>query len=455
MNIPENAEKLISLIESYGFEAYAVGGCVRDHILGRPCDDLDLTSGATPFELEKILDENGVRYIETGLKHGTITVLFDGESYEVTTFRQDGEYFDSRHPESVNFVRDIKYDLSRRDFTINAMAYNNERGVVDLFGGQKDIKDRIIRTVGNADKRFNEDALRIMRALRFSSVLGFDIEDETKSSVFRNKDLLKNVSSERLFVELNKLLMGDNAFDVLMKYRDVIAVFIPEIKDCFDYPQHSKWHLYDVWEHICHTVKNSPKDSVVRLTMLFHDIGKPFCKSTDENGQDHFYGHPVVSAELTENALKRLKVSNEIFDTVTTLVRYHDIKLRCDRKLLRKWLSKLGYEKLKKLMTVKRADMLSQNTDLTNAELPELDRIENMIDEIVKDGDPFLISDLAVNGFDIMALGIKGKKIGETLDNLLELVINEKVENSKESLIKYIKEKAKSIRRDALTKDRF
>lgn len=441
MILSNSAKKLISLIEQNGFEAYAVGGCVRDFLLGKGCEDFDITTGATPFELEKILESNGIKYIETGLKHGTITAIVDGDSFEVTTFRTDGEYFDSRHPQKVSFVRDLESDLSRRDFTVNAMAYNDDRGIVDLFDGEKDLKNKIIRTVGEPDKRFCEDALRIMRAIRFASVLGFDIEEKTKQSIFDNMELLKNVSGERLFAELNKLLLGDYAYNVLMEYRDVIAVIIPEIKDSFDFPQHSKWHRYDVWEHICYTVKNTPKDNIIRLTMLFHDIGKPFCKTTDEQGSDHFYGHPQVSAELAEKVLKRFNVSNEIYNSVTALVRYHDIKLRPDKKLLRRWLSKLGYDLMKKLMVVKRSDMLSQNVELTYSELQELDDIDELMNEIVLNAEPFSVKDLKVNGYDLMALGIKGKEIGDTLDELIRLVIDEKIDNNKSDLLKYAEKK--------------
>ncbi len=441
MNLPENARNLIELIEQSGYEAYAVGGSVRDYLLGKPCDDLDITSSATPFELEKILDEKKIKYIETGLKHGTLTVLMNGEPFEVTTFRTDGEYFDSRHPDTVNFVRDLKEDLSRRDFTINAMAYSDKKGIVDLFGGKEDLENKIIRTVGEPDKRFGEDALRIMRAVRFSAVLGFDIEDETKQSIFRNKEKLLSVSYERLFAELSKLLMGEYAFDALMEYRDVIAVFIPEIKDSFDFPQRSKWHLYDVWEHICHTVKNSPYDLNIRLTMLLHDIGKPFCQSTDEKGSDHFYGHPKVSAELAGEALKRLKVSNAVYDEVITLINYHDIKLRPEKKIIKRWLSRLGYDTLKKLMIVKRADMLSQNTDLTVDEIPYIDEIDAMIDEILNEAEPFTVKELEINGYDLMELGVTGKRIGVILSTLLDLVISEELENTKDSLLDYVKRK--------------
>ena len=436
MELQAGAEKLISLLTGAGFEAYAVGGCVRDFLLGRPCDDIDITTSATPFEVERVLDENGIKYFETGLKHGTVTALVEGVSFEVTTFRKDGEYFDSRHPESVSFVRDIRFDLSRRDFTMNAIAYNGEKGYVDLFRGVDDINNKLIRAVGDANKRFNEDALRIMRAIRFSSQLGFEIEKGTKEAVFRNKELLKNISSERLFTELKKLLMGDYACEVLLEYREVIAVFIPEITPCFDFPQNNSWHIYDVWEHICHSVRAGEKIPEVRLALLFHDIGKPHCKTTDSRG-DHFYGHPEISAELCRDILKRLRASNELLNTVETLVRYHDIRLKDNKKQIRKWLSKLGEEVLRLQLKVRRADMLAQNPDKTGEELGGLYRLELLLDDVINEKEPYAVSDLAVNGFDLINIGFRGRAIGDMLQTLIALVIDEKLCNTKEELLNF------------------
>ena len=302
MTLFDKANYLIDIIEKAGFEAYQVGGCVRDYFMQKECNDIDITTSARPLELEEILKNNNIKYIETGLKHGTVTAVFENDNFEITTYRCDGEYNDNRHPESVTFVREIDDDLSRRDFTINAIAYNpNKNEIVDLFGGREDIKNKVIKTVGNADERFNEDALRIMRAVRFASTLGFEIEENTKNAVFKNKELLRNVASERIFTELVKLLMGDNVFSVLTEYKEVIAVIIPELIPTFTCKQNTVWHLFDVYTHTAKTVEMSPKIPEIRLIMLFHDIGKPVAKTTDENGVDHFKGHQKISRKRGRN----------------------------------------------------------------------------------------------------------------------------------------------------------
>ncbi|MDD6728205.1 MAG: HD domain-containing protein [Eubacteriales bacterium] len=440
MALSDKAQFLIEIFEKSGYEAYQVGGCVRDYLMERVCDDVDITTSATPEETENVLTENGIRYIETGLKHGTVTALVDGDTFEITTFRCDGEYKDGRHPESVSFITNLKDDLSRRDFTINAMAYSKRTGLVDLFGGKSDIDAKIIRTVGNADKRFGEDALRIMRAIRFASVLGFEIEKETKEAVFKNKELLKNVSAERLFTELSKLLMGDFAFFVLMEYREVIAVIIPEITPCFDYPQRTVWHLYDVWEHTCKAVEAVPKDLALRLTMLLHDIGKPFVRTTDEKGVDHFKGHQKVSGEMAEKVLRRFKISNELYDRIMFLIPIHDMHIGTDRKRIKKWLSKVGEKQLLDLVQVKRADKLAQNPQMTSNELANLDITEKLIHQIIEEGEPLTVKDLDINGNDLMALGYHGREIGEKLNEILTAVIDEKIENKKSEILQYLAE---------------
>lgn len=440
MRIASDAKMIIEILEQAGYEAFAVGGCVRDFLMGRPCDDMDITTSARPAELEKILNDHQIKFIETGLKHGTITAVTDGGSFEITTYRTDGAYKDNRHPEYVEFVTDIKEDLSRRDFTINAMAYNDRAGIVDLFGGRDDLDKKIIRAVGDPDKRFKEDALRIMRAIRFASVLSFDIETQTKKAIFNNKDLLKNVSYERIFTELSKLLLGENVFDILMEYREVIGVVIPELQAIFHIPQNTKWHIYDVWGHTCKSVEAAPKDLALRLTMLLHDIGKAYAKTTDENGTDHFKGHQKISAEYAETALKRLKVSNEIYDRVMFLVPIHDMHIGTDRKKIKKWLSKAGENNLRDLIEVKRADKLAQNPEMTERELSNLDVTQNELDRIIQEGEPFTVKALAVNGYDLISLGYHGEEIGEKLAFLLQKVIDGELENDKESLITYLKQ---------------
>lgn len=440
MTISEGAKKIILMLEKAGYEAFAVGGCVRDFIMKKPCDDIDITTSALPQQTEKTLSDNNIKFIETGLKHGTITALLDGESFEITTYRTDGDYKDSRHPENVEFVTDIKDDLSRRDFTINAIAYNDNVGFVDLFGGREDIDKRIIRAVGDPDKRFKEDALRIMRAIRFASVLSFDIEDETKKAILENKELLKNVSEERIFTELSKLLMGDNVFDILVEYKEIIAVVIPELEPIFNVPQNTKWHIYDVWKHTCKAVEQSPEDLALRLTMLLHDIGKAFAKTTDENGTDHFKGHQKISAQYAETVLHRLKVSNEIYDRVMFLVPIHDMHIGTEPKKIKKWLSKAGESRLRDLIEVKRADKLAQNPEMTAQELANLDITQAELARIIDEGEPFTIKDLDINGNDLIALGLKGKQIGDALNLLLEKVIDNELSNEKEILISQIKQ---------------
>lgn len=442
--ISENALTLIELIENAGFEAFAVGGCVRDLLMNRECHDIDITTSATPIEVENILSKNKIKFIETGLKHGTITAMLNREPYEITTYRTDGEYKDNRHPKKVIFVSDIRDDLSRRDFTINAMAYSPEKGIVDLFSGQEDINNKIIRAVGDSDKRFNEDALRIMRALRFASVLGFELEESTKKAVFNNKELLKKVSVERLFTELSKLLLGDNAFQVLLEYKEVLAVIIPELTPMFDCKQNNPWHLYDVYTHTCKSVVSCPKDLKLRLTMLLHDIGKPAVKTTDENGIDHFKTHQAESAKIASDILKRFKVSNDIYNYVMTLIPIHDIKFPPSRKNVKKWLFKLGYNGdldyyLKDLLQVRLADRLAQNPDKTQAEIAEIGYINELIDSIIEENEAFRIRDLAVNGIELMDLGLSGKRIGEALSILLDKVIDEELENEKSILLEYVK----------------
>lgn len=441
MRISSDAKKIIEILEQAGYEAFAVGGCVRDFLMGRPCDDMDITTSARPAEMEKILNDHHIKFIETGLKHGTITAVTDGGSFEITTYRTDGVYKDNRHPEHVEFVTDIKEDLSRRDFTINAMAYNDRVGIVDLFGGRDDLDKKIIRAVGDPDKRFKEDALRIMRAIRFASVLSFDIETQTKKAIFNNKDLLKNVSYERIFAELSKLLLGENVFDVLMEYREIIGVVIPELQAIFHIPQNTKWHIYDVWEHTCKSVEAAPKDLALRLTMLLHDIGKAYSKMTDENGTDHFKGHQKISAEYTKAVLKRLKVPNEIYDRVMFLVPIHDMHIGTDRKKIKKWLSKAGENGLRDLIEVKRADKLAQNPEMTERELSNLDVTQKELDRIIQEGEPFTVKALAVNGYDLISLGYRGTEIGEKLAFLLQKVIDGELENDKESLMTYLKQK--------------
>ncbi|MDE6385744.1 MAG: CCA tRNA nucleotidyltransferase [Eubacterium sp.] len=438
MNISENAEKLINILHENGFKAYVVGGCVRDYLLGKNAGDIDITTSAAPQQVESILQSESIKVVETGIKHGTVTAVLNGEPYEITTFRKDGDYKDSRRPETVDFVTDIKEDLSRRDFTINAMAYNHSEGIVDLFGGRADLNNKIIRAVGNADLRFKEDALRIMRALRFSSTLGFEIEESTKKAVFDNMHLLGNISSERIFTELTKLLIGDYAMQVLDEYREVIGVIIPELKPTFDCGQNNPWHIYNVYGHIIHAVHAAPKDMIIRLTMLLHDIGKPQVKTTDDRGIDHFKTHATMGAEIAKKVLKRFKVSNEIFEKVTTLIYYHQGVENVDNIRVKRWLAKIGEDYTRALFQVRVADLYAHNPEKIGYEVEKLGELQKELEEIVAAGEAFKISDLAVNGNDLLARGFKGREIGEKLSEILNLVVDDKLENDKEVVLYYL-----------------
>ncbi len=444
MIISDKANIIISALENAGYEAFFVGGCVRDCLMNRQCNDIDITTSAKPEELESVLNENGIKYVETGIKHGTVTAVLDTESFEITTYRTDGEYLDSRHPESVKFSCKLEDDLSRRDFTINAMAYNKSRGLVDAFSGASDLKNKLIKAVGDPDKRFKEDALRIMRAIRFSSVLGFEIEENTKKALFDNKELLLNISSERIFSELSKLLLGNNVYSVLTEYKDIIAVVIPEIKPMFNCAQNNPWHLYDVWEHTCKSVAAAPESLKIRLTMLFHDLGKPASKTTDENGINHFKGHQQLSAELADGILKRFKVSNEIYNFLMTIIPVHDISVSTQRNKIKKLLNKLGTDingeyYLNSLLQVKRADKSAQNLERTQGEIEKLDCISKLLEDIIESSEALTVKDLKINGNDLKSLGMSGREIGEALEFLLENVIDGNVNNEKTALMKYIK----------------
>ncbi len=436
INIPQYALTAMKELRNNGFESFVVGGCVRDSIMGKIANDWDMTTSSTPEETLEVF--KNFRTIPTGIKHGTITVLIDRQPLEITTFRIDGEYTDNRRPDSVKFTRNIENDLSRRDFTVNAMAYNEKDGIVDLFGGVKDIENKIIRCVGDPDKRFQEDALRIMRAIRFSSTLGFEIEKETAESILRNKHLLKNIAAERIRVELEKLLLGDDAERILLQFSDVIFEIIPELKSTSEVQQNCPYHIFDVWHHIVKSVAVSEKNKYVRLAMLLHDIAKPRMKTTDENGQDHFKGHASVGADIAFEILKRLKYDNKTISLVTKLIFHHDDRLYNSPQNVKKHASKYGFEFLYLLDKVSRADILAQTPEMSD----RISLCDNYINELKKLEEKNVclsISDLAVNGNDLITLGFKGKEIGETLEKILDKILKNEIENSKEKILSFLK----------------
>lgn len=433
INMPSQVKNAIAKIESSGHETYIVGGCVRDRICNFDVHDWDVTTSATPNEIMGIFADYTT--VETGTEHGTVTVIIQSMPIEITTYRIDGQYTDNRRPEQVIFTKNIQQDLSRRDFTINALAYSERTGIVDLFGGIDDIRKGIIRCVGEPDDRFTEDALRIMRALRFASVLDFKIESGTAESIHRNKHLLKKISVERFQKELNGLLMGEAAERILNEYRDVIAEIIPEITPMFDFDQRTKYHNLDIWRHTAKSVGESEKEIEVRLTMFFHDIGKPSSFSVDEHGVGHFYGHGKESTILTKKILKRLKYPTKTIEYVSKLVRYHDSVIHPNKKSVARWLNRLSEQGIRRLLFVKRADTIAHAPEYIGR-LDEIDSIEEVVDEVIKDEDCFSLKQLKVDGNDLIEIGItQGMKIGNTLKNLLDAVINLECKNDKDELL--------------------
>ncbi len=433
--IPDNVKLILDRLKNAGFEAYCVGGAVRDSIMGVHPGDWDITTSALPEETRELFKD--FKTVDTGLKHGTLTVIIDRTPYEVTTFRIDGEYGDNRHPENVTFTSKIGDDLARRDFTVNALAYNDDSGLVDLYGGQDDIYNSIIRTVGDADTRFQEDGLRIMRALRFSASLGFEIEEGTKKSIHKNKDLLKNISAERLNVELTKLICGKNAFNILMEYPDVFSVFIPEIAPAVNFKQYGKKHAYDIWEHICHTVDTIPQDRILRLTMLLHDLGKVPTHKFNDKGDSTFKNHATVGGEMAKEILTRLKFDKKTINRVSFLVGCHDFEPPETKTELKKHLKTKTPEDIKTLLIIKKSDRgaLSESyRDISRGTAQTLKWLE----EIENNNECCTICQLAVNGKDLEKKGLKGEEIGNTLNTLLDAVIDNKVKNTKADLLTYI-----------------
>ncbi len=440
MKTDYNVNFIISTLNLHGFEAYMVGGCVRDMLLHRPAKDIDICTNALPLETINCFKNHKI--IETGLKHGTITLMLDKTPYEITTFRTDGEYLDNRRPLSVQFVSSLKEDLMRRDFTINAMAFCEKKGVIDYFDGKKHLSERLICAVLQPDIRFNEDSLRIMRGLRFASELDFSIEDNTAKSILKNKYLLKNIALERINIELSKLLTGKNPYAVLCDYRDVFAVFIPEIREMFDFLQHNPHHLYDVWIHTITAISKSKNDIFVRLALLFHDIGKPRTFSLDENGVGHFYGHAKLSHEIAKAALKRLKFDNKTIETVLLLIKYHDNVIEPTKKSVKRMLNKLGYENFLRLIEVKKGDNLAQGAINLQERFASYDIIISILDEIIAENECFSIKSLEINGNDLIKLGFSpGKQIGNILNEVFEKVLDESLKNEKTELVSYVNNK--------------
>lgn len=436
IRLPEKVKYIIDTLQDAGYEAYAVGGCVRDSILGREPDDWDITTSAKPDAVKALF----ARTVDTGIQHGTVTVMLQKEGFEVTTYRIDGEYEDSRHPKEVTFTASLREDLRRRDFTINAMAYNERDGLVDAFGGIEDLRKKRIRCVGEARERFTEDALRMMRAVRFSAQLGFEIGEETRAAICRLASSLRNVSAERIRTELVKLVTSPHPDKLRIAYETgVTAVIFPEFDAAMRTPQNHPHHKYTVGEHILHSMEAIPPDKVLRLAMLFHDLGKPLCRTVDENGVDHFKGHAAVSAEIAGNVMRRLKFDNDTKSRVTKLVFYHDYHIAETPRGVRRAANKIGTELFPLLFPVKRADIAAQSGYMEAEKLETLARLETLYEEVLAANECLSLKDLAVTGRDLIDAGMQpGREIGEKLEALLELVLENPECNTKEYLLTQI-----------------
>ena len=452
IKMPEDVKYILEKLNNAGYEAYAVGGCVRDSILGRIPDDWDITTSAKPEEIKKIFTKT----IDTGIQHGTVTVMRNHVGYEVTTYRIDGEYEDSRHPKEVTYTSDLLEDLRRRDFTINAMAYNHleaeksdinpptdrthNQGLVDAFGGIQDIESKMIRCVGNPIHRFEEDALRMMRAVRFSAQLGYIIEEETKKAIQVLAVNLKKISAERIQVELLKLLVSDHPDYLRVAYESgMTKIFFPEFDKAMETKQNNPHHIYSVGEHILHSLQYVRKNKILRLTMLLHDIGKPHTIKKDEEGIDHFYGHCDVGEDMSREILRRLRFDNATINNVCKLVKYHDLKLSLKPEKLRKSIVKIGPELFPFLLEVKEADILAQSNYKRGEKQEEIQKIKEVYQKILEANDCLSMKELAISGRDLIERGMKpGKEMGDILQKLFEYVLENPERNRKEDLLNYL-----------------
>lgn len=469
--IPKEVRYLFHCFEHAGHQLFLVGGCIRNILAGRPVNDWDLCTNASPEQMIKLIDDLSVmqdnieriyrpiyslyggkefkkvelKTIPTGIKHGTVTVVVNGTPFEITTYRCDGKYSDGRHPDSVSFTNNLIEDLKRRDFTMNAIAYNPSVGFVDPFNGAKDIKHKLVRCVGTPADRFKEDGLRILRAVRFAAQMEFEIEAKTTFAIHNHRSLLANISAERIQSELCKILSSKRCGeDMLREFSDVICEFIPEIKPMIGFEQNNPWHSYDIWEHTLKCMNPATIDLLdinTRLAILFHDIGKPHCYSTDVNGVGHFFGHARISAETTESIMRRLRFSNDMIKSVVELVKNHDMQFQPTLSAAKRALGRLGKEQLYRLITLRLCDIFGQKSDSYLSRANEVNDFRVCVYEVLDSESCFKISDLAVNGNDLMNIGIpEGKMIGHILAYLLESVIDNNVKNNKDDLIQMAKE---------------
>ena len=432
--LPEDVKRLLNELTSNGFEAFIVGGCVRDSLMGNKPHDYDITTNASVDQMKECF--RNYRLIETGVKHGTLTVALNHNNYEITTYRIDSEYEDHRHPDSVTFTADLKEDLARRDFTVNAMAYNEESGLIDLYDGQKDLKAGIIRCVGDPEKRFEEDALRILRALRFASRFSFTIEENTEKALFEKAPLLSYVSIERIQNEFTEILLSENADHYLDRYIDVICVFLPELEIMLNFDQNNIHHNLDLWHHTLSVVRHCNPDKALRWAALLHDLGKYYTVNIGSDNQYHFFNHPEVSAKKTLYILKRMKMDTRTTNEIYYYVLYHDYPIT-SKRTVKRLLNCMDYDHLYQLVNLKLADNLSQSPQFFRGEKYFTDMI-NLINEVRDNNEAYRVTDLAVYGQDLMEFGYRGQEIGNKLTELLELVVNEEITNDRETLMWYL-----------------
>ena len=453
IKLPDKVKLIIDTLNDAGFEAYAVGGCVRDSILGRIPKDWDITTSAKPLQVKKLFR----RTIDTGIQHGTVTVMFADTGYEITTYRIDSEYEDMRHPKEVIFTDRLVEDLKRRDFTINAMAYSDSTGLIDEFDGLSCIESKTLKAVGNAHERLSEDALRILRALRFSAELDYTMDSELESAIKDLAENLSKISAERIATELIKLLKSDNPYKIRRAYElGVTKVILPEFDLCMETPQNTKHHIYSVGEHTIKSLLEIDKfkdefdereNKILKLTMLFHDFGKPSCRTTDEDGTDHFKEHPEASEEIAVHIMRRLKLDNDTIDNVRTLVRWHDLRPKLTNERVRRLIVKVGVNRMEMMLKVRTADMLSQSEYLREEKLLYIAELEKKYREIIANGDCLSIKDLHIKGRDLINAGIKeGPVLGEILKALLDDVLNTPSHNN----YKYLLDKALQIEKNSI-----
>lgn len=446
IEMPAGARYIIGQLNKNGYEAFIVGGCVRDSILGKAPNDWDITTSAKPEKIKEIFR----RTVDTGIQHGTVTVLVDKDAYEVTTYRVDGIYEDHRRPREVLFTVSLEEDLRRRDFTINAMAYNDEKGLIDVFGGIADLKQRVIRCVGRPEERFDEDALRILRAVRFAAQLGFTIDPDTRDAMKKQAHFLRDISAERIQVELTKLIVSDHPGMLVDAYElGLTSVFLPEFDEMMVTEQNNPHHLYTVGMHTVKVMENVPATVVLRYSALLHDVGKPACRHTGEDGIDHFYGHQLKSEEMARIILRRLKMDNNTISAVRNLVRYHDYGIGSEEigiKAFRRFLAGLGTDNFEDFLAMRRADMAGQSDYNLESRERAVSDMERMYQTVISEDQCLKISDLALNGRDLMELGMKpGHEMGDMLKLLLEQVLDDPGKNNRTCLTEIVCEYLKKL----------